>query len=490
MKLRMLIISLYFSCPLVAQELDIVIKETPPYMLWQDINIEIYLTNTTSKPITYFDSRGPSWDSFKETWDLKAIDKMVEILPLNGAHNNNFPDSTIITIQPGDTNLIRTHVINLKTVGLYSFTYTYEQAPEFVKREFADPSVKDSLIKKITTFKVTRNIKFEVFKEYDTTINELITMSWEEWKDYRPVKLHSRKNHFDDLNMALRHPQEVYSLTLYCDGLTGDDIKRVERLKNLRALTLRNYTLDYFPEELAELNLYELTLIPKNETAVSFAYGLSKNNTLRELTTKFYSGLPKVVLSQKDLIYLDISDCPVKTLPCLDSLPNLEVLIVDNAQLTTLKNVGFDKLLKLKELDLSGNKAIDDITPLLNCINLEFLVINRTSIQAIPDEIEKLKKLKKLSISNGLTSISDSIGKLDDMRYLSLGGNRNLAYLPNSILNMKKLLHLDISNTKIDQLPEGVADLPLEKVLVYGSSCKITKDYKALKNRLKDNFKE
>jgi len=459
-------------------------------MLSQDITIDISLINNKNSEITYFNSLGPSWDSFKETWDLKAIDKMVEILPLNGAHSSNFSDSTIITLQPGDTNLIRSHVINLKTVGLFSFTYTQEQAPEFVKKEFADKTVSDSLIQKITTFKVSKNIKFEVFKEYDTIINELITMSWDEWKDYRPVKLHSRKNHFDNLNTALRHPQDVYSLALYCDDLSGDDIKRISRLKNLRALSLRNYTLNYFPEELTELNLYELTLIPKTETPVNFAFGLSKNNTLHELTAKFYAGIPNEVLNLKELIYLNIGDCPIKLLPNLDSLQNIEVLIADNTQINTLKNVGFNQLFKLKEIDLSGNRALDDLTPLLDCINLEFLVVSRTGIKTIPDEIEKLKKLKKFSISNSVIAISDSIGKLDDMRYLSFGGNRNLDSIPGTIVNMKKLLHLDISNTKITQLPEGVSDLPLEKVFIYGTNCKVTKDYKELKNRLKENFKE
>jgi len=152
--------------------------------------------------------------------------------------------------------------------------------------------------------------------------------------------------------------------------------------------------------------------------------------------------------------------------------------------------LGFEKLNKLENLNLSGNKKITDLTPLLKCTNLEFLVINRTSIPSIPHEIENLSKLKKLSISNGLTTISDSIGNLSDMRYLSLGGNRRLTYLPQSITKMRKLLHLDISNTKIPALPEGMAELPLEKVLIYNSECNTTKDYKELKRRLKQNFQD
>lgn len=489
MKFFLLFACLSYSWILFAQEIDILITETPPYEVAQDINVEVYLTNTTNKALTYFDSRGPSWDSFKEVWDLRANSKYIEILPLNGAYHHKFPDSIIITLQPSEKKLIRSHSINLISSGLYSLTYTQEQASKFVKKEFADSSVSDSAVLKITAFQVSKNITFEVFSVYDTTISEIINMPWEDWKDYRHAKLYSREKHFDNMYAALRYPQDVYALTLFCNGLDEASIRSIGRLKNLRALVLRNYELDFFPKEIAELDLYELTLVPKNEMVVNFSEGLSENNTLRELRAKFYAGIPKQILEQKDLIYLDISDCPIKTLPKLDSLKKLEVLIANNTDIVTLSNTNLDHLLKLKELNLSGNKEIEDLGPILNCTNLEFLVINRTSIQCIPHEIENLKKLKKLSISNALTSVSDSIGNLSDMRYLSLGGNRNLSQIPHSIVKMKKLLHLDVSSTKIEQLPEGIAELPLEKVLIYNTNCKITKDYKLLKKHLGSKFK-
>jgi len=127
---------------------------------------------------------------------------------------------------------------------------------------------------------------------------------------------------------------------------------------------------------------------------------------------------------------------------------------------------------------------------LLGCKSLEFLVLNRTGITEIPDDIENLCNLKKLSISNKLTAISDSIGNLSDLRYLSLGGNRSLDSIPSTILKLNKLLHLDVSSTKIKLLPEGISELPLEKVFIYNTECEQTKDYKALKKRLGEDFKE
>ncbi|MDA3894477.1 MAG: leucine-rich repeat domain-containing protein [Salinivirgaceae bacterium] len=491
MKRFLLVFACLFSAHLFAQEIDILIKEETPYYEGSDINLEIYLINTTDTTLTYFDSRGPSWDeSFKEEWELSVDYQHVEILPLNGAFDYKFSDSTIITLQPGDTNLLRAKLINLKTKGDYSFTYTQEQSPKFVKKEHADLSVSDSSLRRIALFTVTKNIKFDVFQEYDTIIHVIDTMIWELWKDYRHTKVYTRDKFFDNIYAALKKPQDAYALLLYCNGMDEEEIKRVGRLKNLKSLTLNNYELDYFPEELTQLNLYELTILPKEEIAIQFDHGFSKNQTIRELRAKFYDGIPDSMLELKHLELLDISDCELGDLPRLDSLKDLKELIANNGGITSIEKAGFEGLNKLKELNLSGNKAIDDISPLMKCTNLEFLTINRTSIPTIPNEIENLSKLKKLTVSNKLTMISDSIGNLSDMRYLSFGGNRSLDSIPSSIIKMKKLLHFDVSSTKIKELPEGISELALQKVLIYNTDCEATKDYKLLKKRLGENFKE
>lgn len=485
-----LLISLCFSGVVIAQKIDIKIKETPPYYLNDTLHVDVFLHNTTNDSLVYFDSRGSSWDSFKENWDLNVTSQMVEILPLNNKHDHNFADSTIVTLQVGDTSLIRSHFIPLAEVGMYSLTYSQEQGPHLVQKRYADSDSTYIRSQKITAFGVSKNIKFEVQEKFDTTIHEIINMPWEEWKDYRHVKLHTRKKIFRNINAAFLYPQDVYSLAVSCNGTSAETIKRIGNFKNLRSLTLRYYELDHLPKEIAELDLYELTIVPKEGVVVDYSQGLSQNNTLRELKAKFYGGVPEQVLSLKHLIKLDVSDCPIENLPNLSSLKNLEVLIANNANLSSLNNIGLDQLPKLKEVNFSGNKAISDFNPLLKCTNLEFLVINRTSIPEVPDEIENLSKLKKLSISNKITAVSDSICNLSDMRYLSFGGNRSLTQIPDSIIKMKKLLHFDISSTKIEQLPVDLPELHLEKLYIYNSPIKITKDYKELKKRLGERFKD
>ncbi len=475
---------------LYGQELEIKIAEDEPYYVPQEINVEIYLLNTSADSLTYFNSLGPSWDSFNETWELSANYKAIEVLPMNGAFDHKFPDSTIITLPPGEKKLIRTHTIPLKTEGFYSLTYTQEQSPEFVSRQNADMSVTDSIINKITRFKVSKNLKFRVYEQFDTTIYKKNSMTWDEWREYRNVKVFTRDHYFDNIYAALKKPQDVYSLDMYCNGFTAEDIRHIGRLKNLKALKLYFFDLDSFPAEIANLNLFELTILPKNEKAIDFSAGISNNHTLRELRVKLFGPFPEQILSLNKLTTLDISDGNVSALPDLSALENLEVLNVNNNDIGPLQNVNLNKLTHLSDLDLSGNKKIDDITPLLTCTNLEFLVLTRTSIPEIPSEIEDLDKLKRLSVSNKLTTISDSLGNLTDMRYLSFSGNRNLDSIPYTIIRMKNLLHFDMSRTNVKMLPTGISELPLEKVMIYNTPCEVTKDYKELKKRLKDDFKE
>ncbi|PKP10221.1 MAG: hypothetical protein CVU09_07565 [Bacteroidetes bacterium HGW-Bacteroidetes-4] len=485
-----LIIILIYSRLLAAQELSITIKETEPYYVAETITIEIYLMNTTDTLLTVFDSRGPSWESFNEGWDLSVNLRYEELLSLNTAFEGRFSDTMIRTLNPGDTILIRYKELNLKDYGDYRVTYWQEQKPDLIKKQLADFPLPDSVIQKIASFYLTDHFEFKVHKPYDTTITELVEMTWEAWKDYRHVQVYTRDHFYDNIYAALKNPQEVYALDLYCNGLTLDEIKRLSRLKNLKLLRLYNYEPDTFPEELTRLNLYELTLLPKEDKPIAFPWGFSANQTLREMRVKLFGTFPSTILEQHNLIQLDMSDSSIEGLPNLSSLKNLELLNASDCGLKSLENMGLEELPRLIDLNFSGNREINDITPILNCTCLEFLVLNRNRITTLPDEIKNLSKLKKLSISNSLTFISDSIGTLQELRLLSLGGNTRLTELPQTIINLKNLLSLNLNRTAIEILPEGFSVLPLEELSIQQTSCKVTKDYKELRKRLKENFKE
>lgn len=473
-----------------AQELSISIKESEPYYVSETITVEVYLMNNTDTVLAIFDTRGPSWDSFNEGWDLSVNLRYEELLSLNTAFEGRFTDTMIRTLNPGDTLLIRYKELHLKDYGDYRITYWQEQHPDLIKKHLADFPLHDSVIQKIAAFNLTEHIEFKVHKPYDTTITELITMSWDEWKAYRHVQVYTRDHFYDNIYAALKNPQEVYALDLYCNGLTLDEIKRLSRLKNLKLLRLYNYEPDTFPKELTQLNLYELTLLPKEDKTIVFPWGFSAGNSLRELRVKFFGTFPTSLLEQHALIQLDISDSKLESLPNLSKLGNLELLNASDCGLNSLENLGLEQLPKLIDLNFSGNRDINDISPILNCTQLEFLVLNRNRITSIPDEIKNLSSLKKLGISNSLTFISDSIGTLHDLRLLSLGGNTQLTELPPTLVHLKNLLSLNLNRTAIEILPEGLAELPLEEFFIQQTPCKVSKDYKLLKRRLKENFKE
>lgn len=478
------------SLKLSAQELEIKFINEPPYNADTEINLNIFLTNNTDSIVTYLDSRGPAWYSFNERWELSIDFKFTELYAVNNKFDSQFTDSIIISLAPGERNLIRSKTIPLGDAGEYRLTYEQEQGPQLVKKANADSDSTYLKSQNITPYNISKLIVFDVEPNYDTIIDDFHNMTWEEWKDYRHVKLYSRKKHFDNMHAAMIYPEDVYALKVSCKGKTEKEIKSLGQLKNLRSLVLWNYELDYFPKELTELELFELTILAKEGVVVTFPHGFSKDTSIREMRAKLYGGVPEALIDLTKLIKLDLSDCQLDSLPNLSTLKDLETLTADNAQLNEFHDLGIENLTKLKDLNLSGNRGITDIRPFLQCANLEFLVMNRTGITEIPDEIENLKKLKKLAVSNKLMYVSDSIKKLSDMRYLSFGGNRKLTQIPDSIINMKKLLHLDVSSTKIEHLPEGIAELSLEKVMIYNCECHQGKDYKALRRRLGENFKE
>ncbi len=488
-KIFSLIIALGTQFSTMGQKLEINIKESPRYYVNDTLHVEVYLINTDTVDLQYFDALGPSWESFVEKWDLNVNHRLNEVYSTNSYFEDKFPDSTIRTLNGLDTSLLRTKEFYLIEAGDYNLIYNIQQGPKLVKQAFADSDSTYQHAQKIATFDLSQRISFDVYPAYDTIFHDTANMSWENWKDYRHVKLYSRKQHFDNMYAALKYPNDVYALTLICNGETEENIKKIGTLKNLRALKLIQYNLDYFPKEIVDLDLYELTLLPKEDLRVSFPHGISSNQSLRELKLVIKGDFPADILLQKELTHLDLSKSAINLIPNLSPLQNLEFFSAANAHLKTL-DFKLESLPKLKEVELSGNRELKDMSPLFSCTALEFITMNRTSVPEIPDDIANLKKLKRLTISSEITQVSDSIGALSDLRYLSFSGNRQLTSLSDSVIKLQKLIHLDLSRSGIKTLPEGISELPLEKVMLLHTDMENTKDYKILRKQLGDNFKE
>lgn len=117
-------------------------------------------------------------------------------------------------------------------------------------------------------------------------------------------------------------------------------------------------------------------------------------------------------------------------------------------QIGTTDEINYDGLFGLTEIDLTGNVLFDaDIETLLNCSNLETLKLGDISNISTIYPLTKLKNLHTLYIESGCTEKIFS-----------------------EIIGMNNLKNLEVTNSKINYLPENktfLTKLSLKNCLVY-----------------------
>lgn len=88
----------------------------------------------------------------------------------------------------------------------------------------------------------------------------------------------------------------------------------------------------------------------------------------------------------------------------------------------------------------------------------------RNKINAIPDDIIKLKKLAYINLSNNqLVNISENISKLTSLQYLNLSNNR-LTELSPKVANMSSLKSLNLEGNPFDMLPPEIVARGIESI--------------------------
>jgi hypothetical protein len=108
-----------------------------------------------------------------------------------------------------------------------------------------------------------------------------------------------------------------------------------------------------------------------------------------------------------------------------------------------------------KIMDLSfGNLKEIPILPVSN--EIEILILDNNKIEHLPSWIGTLKNLRILSVrNNNLVELNSKISFCENLEQLYLSGNSNLADLP-SLSSMEKLEIIDVSDTKINEVPGWV----------------------------------
>lgn len=462
------IILLSFIFETSAQKIEIRSHEKQPYQLSKNVTFEVFLINNTNKSLKYFDSRTTGWGCFRDKWDLKIDGKPAGLNSFFDGYEGKYTEKTIITLLPGEEREIRGLLTNIKSPGHYALSYTQTQSPSLVNKKYAKNQAVYSATQNINNFTVTDTLKFNIEGIKVKELTEYNEMTWEEWTDFKKENNSNKKYKYTDLKKALENLDNVYSLDLNCNGLSESMIKEIGKLKNLRWLSLDDFKNEIFPEEIASLNLYELHFFPSKDANIKYPFGLSKNKTLRYLTARFKNIVPKEVTYLINLEKLDLSSGQTKTVPNLGSLINLKELSFSGTEITSIENIGLEKLQSLKGIDLGTNYNLTNIDAISACKNLEIIECRYSKLTKLPDDIDKLTKLQELH----------------------LGMNKSLTYLPKSIVNLPNIRLINLAITKITELPEGFANLPLESFVITGTKCKKTKDYKILKKRLDKKFQE
>lgn len=144
-----------------------------------------------------------------------------------------------------------------------------------------------------------------------------------------------------------------------------------------------------------------------------------------------------------------------------------------------LQNEGLSKLpqnintLQVKEIILTGNNFTEFPAEVLNMPQLEELLIGHNPVSKLPDNLESLKNLKRLSINaTQIKEFPSDLSALESLETIGLDHNE-FKKVPEPILTIPNLRRLGLNNNKltdlkfIDERLEG-----LESIYLYSNELK------------------
>jgi Leucine-rich repeat (LRR) protein len=129
----------------------------------------------------------------------------------------------------------------------------------------------------------------------------------------------------------------------------------------------------------------------------------------------------------------------------------------------TVANPALQAFTYLKKLDLSGSATFEFPTVFGDRYkNLEYLNLNFTIINSVPDNIGQLKKLKELDIEflnqgASISTLPGTFGQLENLEVLNLAAS-GIQRLPDSFGQLKKLRRCDIGANNVQYVPESIGN--------------------------------
>ena len=214
----------------------------------------------------------------------------------------------------------------------------------------------------------------------------------------------------------------------------------LQKFVNLQELYLENCRIESIPQYLP-MTIQKLSV---------------KQNNIKELIMHDFPNLE----------YFDASYNKISVLPPLS--PNIRILILTKNQITEVQDSIFLKMIILKDLNLSGNQiSLIDIS-IKHFVDISTINLSFNQISELPSRFfHSGSLLTNLYLNNNpLRFLHPRIGLLDSLRRLDLRSTA-LKELPSTLVDLRELQFLNLSNISLVFPPMHVANQGLEKVIEF-----------------------
>lgn len=151
-----------------------------------------------------------------------------------------------------------------------------------------------------------------------------------------------------------------------------------------------------------------------------------------------------------------------------DLADTLEVLDLSNNQLDRLP-ADFGRFKHLKILFLSNNNFETLPPEIADCPELEMIGFKANRIQYVAERALPKKTRWLILTDNQIDALPDSMGELHRLKKLALAGNR-LTSLPSTMANCKQLELARLSANRLTSLPDWLLQLPKLSWLAFGGN--------------------
>ncbi|XP_031271898.1 LRR repeats and ubiquitin-like domain-containing protein At2g30105 [Pistacia vera] len=160
----------------------------------------------------------------------------------------------------------------------------------------------------------------------------------------------------------------------------------------------------------------------------------------------------------------NLKDIPDEVWPCA---PFIRILDISHNFIQYVPD-RIDCLTGLRKLSLDGNGLSDESINwqgLTSLKLLQVLSLSQNCLNTVPSTLGLLTSLQQLHVANNkLTALPIEIGNLTELEVLKVNNNR-ISSIPSNIGNCTSLIEVDLSSNHLSELPEGFCSLHNLKAL-------------------------